>query len=137
MFIQQLTDYDIKEISDILIKQFNLRRNKATIDHTFEIDKTDNNEYELTIARYEEFNQYRYVTRELCHISDFNFISDNAFLKQKDLTIEYTKFMYKKFGEKYLNALKEHLINKRRTKLNEYKKELENNDIDMIDELCK
>lgn len=137
MFIEQLTDYDIKEISDILIKQFNLRKNQASIVHTFEINKTRRNQYELIIARYEEFNQYAYVVEEKCYMSDFNFISDNAYLKQKDLTIQYIKYMNKKFGNKYLNELKGYLNIQRNKKLREYKKELEQSDIEIIDELCK
>lgn len=137
MFIEQLTDNEIREITYNLVNGYNLRKHQASCDHIFEINKNNNDEYKITIARYETFNQYKRIEEESCYLSDFNFISEYAFLEQKNVTIEYNVYMYRKFGEKYLNELKIYLDKQRVKKVSSLKKELEEEDIKIIDELTR
>lgn len=140
MFIEKLTNDEIKTMVEEFIDAYHLRYSSHPDNHMCEIDKTNKDNYEITFERYSDIRGLQTLPtwqKSTCYMSDFDFVCDNAFLEQKNLTYDYNVLMMRKFGKKYLIELKKHLEKDKVIKVKSYKEEIEEEHKKIINELTR
>ena len=101
MFVQKLTKDDILLISKMILES--VKTNKAEIKNYFKFSRISFNSYCVSFDFCDENSEENWI-----HFFDYE-IKSNFVYTQKDLnelTLIYKKFMYRKFGMKYLEEMK-------------------------------
>lgn len=121
MFIEQLSQNEIKHMVNELVDAYRLRYSYHQRYHICEINKNETGRYEIIIERYPKpsFLQTSPVIAETkCILTDFDFKREFPFNEQNFLTYDYNVIMMKKFGLTYLNELKKHIEKEKLEKQN-------------------
>ncbi|MBR6779225.1 MAG: hypothetical protein IKM43_03680 [Clostridia bacterium] len=131
MFIERLTDEEIKEIVEPLIEKYNIRK----YDPVFEIKKKEGC-YEIVIARFTEYIEDTLVAYEnICIMSDFAIYEDLYEEKETGCQKDYLKSMYDKFGEEYKKRFKVYLKRQKEAVLQDKAEELDEDITDVMESL--
>ena len=133
MFIERLTDEEIKEIVEPLIEKYNLRKSSLN-PKLFNLTKHDEC-YEIVISKYT--NERGPVTTHNIEIFiyDFDFFADLYEEEEINCKKDYLKQMYARFGLSYKYELNKSLEERKQTILKEQAEELDEDITDVMESL--
>ncbi len=133
MFIEELEENELKEIVETLSDKYDLQ---AGYFEMYEAEKLDDG---LLIKIGWNIIEYGFVitTYKTVFVDDFDFSADVYGEDVDNITHDYRRIMYAKFGEKYKKELIKSLLEDKLQRIKDLDEELEEINLAAIEELTK
>ena len=136
MFIENLTNNQLRELVEDLAKKYNLRK-RTSATQIYEAVREDKY-FSILLTRDYEYNGPKTEVNDYCIVSDFNFYSNVLYNEDLENVIhDFRRLMFAHFGDEYKKSLKHFLENDKKSRMSELNEELEIRNSVALEELVK